>query len=107
MSGLAVAAGPISGGWLLEHFRWGSVFLVNVPIAIVSIITGFWLLPFSRDAHHPRLDLKGAAMSVVALAALVFGIIEGAEYGWTDGRVLGAFAIAAVVGTIFVAARSV
>jgi EmrB/QacA subfamily drug resistance transporter len=103
VSGLAVAAGPISGGWLLEHFWWGSVFLVNVPIAVIAIVAGFWLLPFSRDEHHPRLDLKGAAMSVVALAALVFGIIEGAEYGWTDARVLGAFAIALVVGAVFVA----
>jgi EmrB/QacA subfamily drug resistance transporter len=102
VSGLAVAAGPITGGWLLEHFWWGSIFLVNVPIAIGAIVAGFWLLPFSRDEHHPRLDLKGAAMSVVALAALVFGIIEGAEYGWTDGRVLSAFAIAVVVGSIFV-----
>jgi EmrB/QacA subfamily drug resistance transporter len=103
VSGLAVAAGPITGGWLLEHFWWGSIFLVNVPIAIVAIVTGFWLLPFSRDEHHPRLDLRGAAMSVVALAALVFGIIEGAEYGWTDVRVLGAFAVALVVGAAFVA----
>jgi EmrB/QacA subfamily drug resistance transporter len=102
VSGLAVAAGPVTGGWLLEHFWWGSVFLVNVPIAVVSIAAGLWLLPFSRDEHHPRLDLRGAAMSVVALGALVFGIIEGAEYGWTDVRVLTAFAIAAVVGFAFV-----
>jgi EmrB/QacA subfamily drug resistance transporter len=100
-AGMAIAIGPVTGGWLLEHFWWGSVFLVNVPVVVVALVLGQLLVPTSRDPAAPRVDLVGAALSIVALVALVWAIIEG-PHGWTDPAVLGAFAVAAVVSGVFV-----
>ena len=95
-AGVAVAIGPVTGGWLLEHFWWGSVFLVNVPVVVVALVLGQLFVPTSRDPAAPPLDLPGAVLSIAGLVALVWAIIEGA-HGWTDPQVLGAFAVAAVL----------
>src|SRR5580765_4442490 len=100
-AGVAVALGPLIGGFLLEHSYWGSVFLVNLPIAALALTAGAYLLPKSKDPSHPRLDLPGASMSIVGLLTLVCGIIEGPTEGWTSSKILGAFAISAVVLTVF------
>ncbi len=100
-AGMAVAIGPVTGGWLLEHFWWGSVFLVNVPVVVVALVGGQLFVPTSRDPAAPRVDLLGAVLSIVGLVALVWAIIEGA-HGWTDPEVLGAFAVAAVLLTAFI-----
>jgi EmrB/QacA subfamily drug resistance transporter len=97
IAGVGVALGPISGGLLLEHFYWGSIFLVNVPIVAIALVGGAYLLPKSRDPAHPRLDLVGASLSIVGLLSLVYGIIEGPTKGWTSTSIVGAFAVAAVV----------
>ena len=102
MAGAAVAIGPVTGGWLLEHFWWGSVFLVNVPVVVAALVLGRLFVPTSRDPAAPRVDLPGAALSIVGFAALVWAIIEG-QHGWTDGEVLGGFAAAAVLLGAFVA----
>jgi len=102
MAGAAVAIGPVTGGWLLEHFWWGSVFLVNVPVVVAALVLGRLFVPTSRDLAAPRVDLPGAALSIVGFAALVWAIIEG-QHGWTDGEVLGGFAAAAVLLGAFVA----
>jgi EmrB/QacA subfamily drug resistance transporter len=99
-AGAAVAIGPVTGGWLLEHFWWGSVFLVNVPVVVVALILGQLFVPTSRDPSAPPIDLLGAALSIVGLISLVWAIIEGPN-GWTDPAVLGAFALAAVLLTLF------
>jgi EmrB/QacA subfamily drug resistance transporter len=93
-SGVAVAAGPITGGWLLEHFWWGSVFLVNVPVVIVAIAAAIVVIPESRDRHTPPLDLVGLVSSIVGIGALVFTIIEAPEWGWLDARTTAGFVIA-------------
>jgi hypothetical protein len=87
VSGMAVAAGPIAGGWLLEHFWWGSVFFVNVPVVLVVIVIGpgSWC-PDSREHDAPRLDVVGLMASIAAIGALVFTIIEAPEFGWLDAR---------------------
>jgi MFS family permease len=77
MTGLGVASGPIIGGWLLESFYWGSVFVVMVPAAIVGIIATLMFIPESRDPESPAIDWGGVALSTVALAALVVAIIQG------------------------------
>ena len=77
VSGLGVAIGPLAGGFLLEHFWWGSIFLVNVPIVIVTIVAALVIVPDSRDEHAAKLDLLGTVLSTVGLVALLFGIIEG------------------------------
>ncbi len=101
VAGVGVALGPISGGLLLEHFYWGSIFLVNLPIVAIALTAGAYLLPKSRDPSHPRLDLVGASLSIVGLLSLVYGIIEGPTKGWTSTTILGSFAIAAVVLATF------
>ena len=84
VSGLAVAFGPITGGFLLEHFWWGSVFLVNVPIVIVALVAGAMLVPTSRDPEVGRFDVLGMLLSIGAIGLLVFTVIEGPRWGWTS-----------------------
>ncbi len=95
-AGAGAAIGPIAGGWLLEHFYWGSVFFLNVPVVLVALIAGRWLVPTSRDPQHAALDLVGAGLSIVGMGALLYGIIEAPTYGWTDPLVVSAFGIALV-----------
>ncbi|MFJ7985544.1 MULTISPECIES: MFS transporter [unclassified Streptomyces] len=77
--GLAIAIGPITGGILLEHFWWGSIFLVNVPVVLLALALMIWLVPDSRDPRPGRIDLPGVLLSVVGLVLLVYGIIRGGE----------------------------
>ncbi|MGW4894487.1 DHA2 family efflux MFS transporter permease subunit [Kitasatospora sp. NPDC004240] len=77
--GLAIAIGPITGGLLIEHFWWGSVFLVNVPIVIAAVIAMIVLVPESKDPNPGRLDPVGVLLSIVGLVALIYGIIKGGE----------------------------
>jgi EmrB/QacA subfamily drug resistance transporter len=97
IAGVATALGPISGGFLIEHFYWGSIFLVNVPIVAVALFAGVVLIPTSRDPSKPALDPVGALLSIVGLVSLVYAIIQAPEWGWTDPAILGAFAFALVV----------
>jgi EmrB/QacA subfamily drug resistance transporter len=101
IAGVATALGPISGGFLLEHFYWGSIFWVNVPIVIIALIAGVVLIPTSRDPSKPALDPLGALLSIVGLVTLVYAIIQAPEQGWTDPTILGLFAVAAIVLAAF------
>jgi EmrB/QacA subfamily drug resistance transporter len=101
VAGLGIALGPIAGGWLVEHADWHWVFLVNVPIAITALTLGRLLVPESRDPHPTRIDIPGAALSTLGLTALLWGVIEAPDRGWTDGPILGAFAAAAAILALF------
>jgi EmrB/QacA subfamily drug resistance transporter len=101
VSGLGVGLGPVVGGLLIENFDWSSVFLLNVPIALVALVLGFAIVPESKDPAQARLDLPGAVLSIAAVSALVYGIIEAPGTGWTDPLILGSFGAAAVLGTLF------
>jgi EmrB/QacA subfamily drug resistance transporter len=103
VAGIGIAVGPVSGGWLLEHFDWGAIFLVNLPIVAAALVAGRWLVPESRDPAAPRLDVPGFALSTAGLTALVWAIIEAPARGWTDPVILAAFAFAAAVLAAFVA----
>ncbi|WP_369233176.1 MFS transporter [Streptomyces sp. R21] len=81
-AGLAIAAGPLVAGALLEHHGWSSTFLINVPIAAVAIVGALVLVPPSKAAHHNRIDFVGGLLSVVWIGALVYMIIEGPHFGW-------------------------
>jgi EmrB/QacA subfamily drug resistance transporter len=108
VSGLGVALGPVLGGVLLQSFSWTSVFLVNVPIVIAALVFGKILIPESSDPETPRVDIVGAVLSIVGLTAVVWGLIEASERGWTDPMILGAFAAgAAVIGTFLAWERHV
>ena len=98
VAGIAVALGPVTGGFLLEHFWWGSVFIVNVPIVIAAIVAGHFLVPTSRNPQRPKLDLVGAGLSIVGLGALVAAIIEAPSNGWTSPLILAGFVIAVALG---------
>jgi EmrB/QacA subfamily drug resistance transporter len=102
VAGLGIVLGPVIGGWLLEHFWWGSVFLVNVPVVAVAILTGWPLVPESRDPRATPLDPVGAGLSIAALVTLVYGIIEAPAEGWTDPLILGSFGVAAVLSVAFI-----
>ena len=93
--------GPVASGFLLEHFWWGAVFLVNVPVIIGALIVGKILLPTSRDPEQPPLDIPGAALSIAGLGSLVYGIIEGPHAGWTSPQTLGTFAFSIVMLGLF------
>ena len=102
MVGVGVAVGPISGGWLLEHFDWGSIFLVNLPIAAVAVIGGWLFIPTSRDPATPPIDFAGLILSAVGVTALVYTIIEAPNHGWASGHTIAGFAVAAVVIAAFI-----
>ncbi|MFF1396405.1 MFS transporter [Streptomyces sp. NPDC058287] len=107
--GLAIAIGPITGGLLLDHFWWGSVFLVNVPIVIIAVILMLALVPDSRDPKPGRIDLVGVALSVVGLVLLVYGIIKGGQLAdFTDPAVLltSGAGLAVLVGFVLYEKRS-
>lgn len=84
LAGGGAAIGPIASGFLLEHFWWGSVFLVNLPVVAAALIGGRLLVPKSKDTAQPPLDPVGAVLSMVGLGALLYGIIEGPNHGWTN-----------------------
>jgi DHA2 family multidrug resistance protein-like MFS transporter len=102
VSGLAVALGPVSGGVLLEHFSWNSVFLVNVPLVVIALAAGWRLLPESRDAHPGRFDLGGAIGSIAAIGTLVWTVIEAPNNGWTSMRTIVGLVAAALLLLVFV-----
>ncbi|MFD9686413.1 MFS transporter [Kitasatospora sp. NPDC059088] len=97
VSALGFPLGPLLGGWLVERFWWGSVFLVNVPLALAGIAACVFLLPESRDPASPRLDVTGAALTVAGLGALVLALNEGPARGWASPPILGAAAASAVL----------
>jgi EmrB/QacA subfamily drug resistance transporter len=97
-----VALGPVVGGVLLDHFWWGSIFIVNVPLTAIAVVAGRRLLPESRDPVARRIDWTGAGLSGVGLVALVWAVIEAPSKGWTSAPVLAAAAVAAVTLVAFV-----
>jgi MFS transporter, DHA2 family, integral membrane protein len=101
-AGAGASIGPIVTGALLEKYWWGSTLLVNVPVVIATIIAVWRFAPTSRDDTHTPLDPVGAGLSLVGLSALIFGIIQGPEDGWTSTPVIAAFAVAAVALATFV-----
>jgi EmrB/QacA subfamily drug resistance transporter len=103
VTGGAGAIGPVASGWLLGHFWYGSVFLVNVPIILGALLLGAFLVPKSRDPEEASLDLVGAALSVVGISSLVYGLIQAPDKGWSSTETIAAFVISAVVLALFVA----
>jgi len=95
ISGIGIALGPLAGGFLLEHYYWGSIFLVNVPIVVVAVVCAALIIPSSKDPAAPKLDLAGAFLSIAGLTALLFAIIEAPGWGWTNPTIVAGFAVGA------------
>ena len=101
-TGLGVAFGPILGGFLLAHFWWGSVFLVNVPIALTGLIAAIWLVPNSKNPSSTRPDPLGAGLSILGFGLLLWGIIEAPGRGWSSPMIIGALAGASLTIALFI-----
>ena len=99
---VGVPAGPILGGLLLEHFAWGSVFLVNLPIIAVAALAGSILVPESRDPTEKPLDPLGALLSIASLGTLVYAVIEAPANGWGSTTTLLLFVLALVLLAAFI-----
>jgi EmrB/QacA subfamily drug resistance transporter len=99
VAGIGIALGPVAGGLLIEHFGWGSVFLINVPLCAVAFVLCPFLIPNSSARKESPLDPLGALFSIVGLAGLLYAIIEAPDKGWTAPVVLGCLG----VGVVFLA----
>ncbi len=99
---MALAFGPLIGGLISQHLHWGWIFFINVPVGAITFAIALLAVGESRDASATRhLDVPGLTASVVALFSLVYALIEGHDKGWTSGLILGAFALAALAGAVF------
>jgi EmrB/QacA subfamily drug resistance transporter len=101
-AGVAIALGPIVGGWLLEQFAWSSIFFAMAPVAAVAVVLVAATVPTSRDPRAGSIDLPGFALSTAAMALLVFTIIEAPNYGWGSTRSIGGFAAALALLFVFI-----
>ncbi|MFJ4336636.1 MFS transporter [Streptomyces sp. NPDC088915] len=100
VSSLGFAAGPLIGGAILDHFWWGMIFLINIPVALVGLVAVVKLVPESKNPQGERPDLVGALLSTVGMTAAVYAIITGPEHGWASAEVL----VPAAVGVAVLAA---
>ncbi len=102
MSAVALAIGPVVGGFLVEHVSWQSIFLINVPIAVVAVAVTLWATRESRDPTAARtVDVAGVGALSVGMGALVLGLVEGNAWGWGSPRILGLFALALLALSAF------
>jgi EmrB/QacA subfamily drug resistance transporter len=97
VAGVAIALGPIVGGWLLEHFSWPSIFIAMAPVAAAAIALVAVSVPTSKNPDAGPLDVAGLVLSTAAMALLVFTIIEAPDYGWGSARTLAGFAVSALL----------
>jgi len=100
---LGFPIGPILGGWLLDHFWWGSVFLINVPVVVIAVIAVTMLMPESRSEHRPGIDMIGMLISSGGLAALTYGLIKAGQNGWSDSTAVTTMAAGVVALAAFAA----
>jgi EmrB/QacA subfamily drug resistance transporter len=102
IAGVAIALGPIVGGWLLEHFSWNAIFIAMAPVAAAGILLVTVCVPTSKSPDPAPVDTAGLILSVATMALLVFTIIEAPDYGWASTRTLLGFAGSAVLLAAFI-----
>src|ERR1700749_3138776 len=102
IGGVAIAMGPIVGGWLLEHYSWAAIFIAMAPVAAVAAVTVALAVPASKDPDAAAVDIPGLVLSSATMALLVFTIIEAPTYGWTAGRSVAGFAVSAILLAAFI-----
>ena len=103
VSALALAIGPLVGGLIVERINWNWIFFINIPVGVAAILAAFAFIDESRDtSHEQRPDVPGLVSSALGLFALSYALIEANNYGWTSGRILASFAVAAVSLAAFV-----
>src|SRR5207302_4313139 len=97
IAGVAIATGPIVGGWLLEHYSWAAIFIAMTPVAAAAAILVTLAVPTSKDPDAAAVDIPGLVLSSATMALLVFTIIEAPTYGWGAARSVAGFAVSAVL----------
>jgi EmrB/QacA subfamily drug resistance transporter len=102
-AGMAIALGPIAGGWLLEHFSWTSIFFAMAPVGLVGAALVAFAVPTSRDPHAPKTDRPGFVLSTSAMALLIYTIIEAPDHGWGSARSLAGLGLAGTLLAAFIA----
>ncbi|MFE3644553.1 MFS transporter [Streptomyces sp. NPDC059169] len=102
VASLGFASGPLIGGAILDHFWWGMIFLVNLPVALVALVAVVKLVPESKAPRGDRPDLLGALLSTIGMTALVYAIITGPEHGWLSAQALAPAVVGAAVLAAFV-----
>ncbi|MFF9778168.1 MFS transporter [Streptomyces sp. NPDC013978] len=102
VSSLGFAAGPLLGGVLLDHFWWGSIFLINIPVALFGLLAVARLVPETKNPQGDRPDLVGALLSTLGMVGVVYAIISGPEHGWTSAQVLAPAGVGVVALFAFV-----
>jgi EmrB/QacA subfamily drug resistance transporter len=108
VASLGLAAGPVVGGVITSVASWRAGFLLSVVLGVITVVLGFRVIPrarYGRPTHAPIPDFAGAALSMLALAALVYGLIESATLGWSSPLIIGAFALAAAAAAGFIATQ--
>ena len=107
MSAITGAAGPVIGGWLIEHASWRWAFFLNLPLAAVTLAITFWQVPESRgEIRTRRLDWPGSLLVTVGLGLIVFALLESSSHGWRGGWVVGGLAAGVVALVLFVVVES-
>src|ERR1700682_5623362 len=96
---LGLPLGPLVAGWLLTHFAWGSVFLINAPVVVLALLGVWFLVPEGKDPNPRPFDWVGGILAVIGVTALVYGVIEQPIHGWTDPRVVVGIIAGAVILT--------
>jgi EmrB/QacA subfamily drug resistance transporter len=102
LNSLGIALGPIIGGSIVDNIGWQWIFLVNLPVAAVALAAGWFLIPESRDANPKPLDIPGTILSTLALLGLVFGLIQGSNWGWTSPGIIISLVGFVILGVLFV-----
>ena len=105
-AGAGVAVGPIAGGWLLEHFWWGSIFVLMALLAAVVVVGVAVAVPTSRDPATPPVDWRGLVLSAAGMGVLVFGVIQAPGWGWGSASTIAAIAGGVALLAVLVAAES-
>lgn len=99
---VALAAGPVVGGWLVDTQGWQSIFWINVPVGVLVSIALVFTMKGSRSKRTKHIDFFGQLLFIVGIASLAFGMIEGNSYGWDDPWIIASFALSAASLSIFV-----
>jgi EmrB/QacA subfamily drug resistance transporter len=103
IAGGGAALGMILNGFVLEHFSWHAVFVINIPLALGALAVGAMIVPTSKDPNGGRIDLLGAVLSTAGISSLVYGLIEAPAHGWLSGSTLGFLAAGLAALALFVA----
>jgi EmrB/QacA subfamily drug resistance transporter len=103
VAGVAIATGPIVGGWLLEHYTWAAIFIAMAPVAAVAAVLVALAVPTSKNPDAAPVDIPGLVLSSATMALLVFTIIEAPAYGWAAARSVAGFAVSAALLAAFIA----